>query len=222
MAVSSQLTESGSVCIYTHICAQSHIHTYVYFYMLETMRALWYRHIKSKITWFILVLYLPIFASFFSVTNQFPLSSIHLNETSLSTTWAMSLSTALLNHTGFCQLSDPLIHTCLQWQRLLTPPALVVYKPIIFFYITLCPILLLFLLNFIMNLCIYFWLHWVFIAVCRLSLVAVSYSSLRYTGFSLPWLLLLWSTDSRHAGFSSCSVSVSGGCEGFSGCSTWA
>ena len=56
MAVSSQLTESGSVCIYTHICAQSHIHTYVYFYMLETMRALWYRHIKSKITWFILVL----------------------------------------------------------------------------------------------------------------------------------------------------------------------
>ena len=133
MAVSSQLTESGSICIYTHICAQSHIHTYVYFYMLETMRALRYLHIKSRITWFILVLYLPIFASFFSVTNQFPLSSIPLNETSLSTTWAMSLSTALLNHTGFCQLSDPLIHTCLQWQRLLTPPALVVYKPIIFF-----------------------------------------------------------------------------------------
>ena len=53
---------------------------------------------------------------------------------------------------------------------------------------------------------IYFWLHWVFIAVCRLSLVAVSggYSSSRCTGFSLWWLLLLRSRGSRHAGFSSC------------------
>ena len=40
----------------------------------------------------------------------------------------------------------------------------------------------------------------------RLSLVAVSrgYSSLRWAGFSLQWLLLLRSTGSRHAGFSSC------------------
>ena len=39
-----------------------------------------------------------------------------------------------------------------------------------------------------------------------LSLVAVSggYSSLRCTDFSLQWLLLLQSTGSRHAGFSSC------------------
>ena len=39
-----------------------------------------------------------------------------------------------------------------------------------------------------------------------LSLVAASwgYSSLRCAGFSLRWLLLLWSTGSRHAGFSSC------------------
>ena len=53
---------------------------------------------------------------------------------------------------------------------------------------------------------IYFWLCWVFIAVCGLSLVAASggYSSLRCTGFSLWWLLLLRSTDSRRAGFSSC------------------
>ena len=38
------------------------------------------------------------------------------------------------------------------------------------------------------------------------SLVAASrgYSSLRCTGFSLRWLLLLWSTGSRHEGFSSC------------------
>ena len=41
---------------------------------------------------------------------------------------------------------------------------------------------------------IYFWLHWVFVAVHGLSLVAVSggYSSLRCAGFSLPCLLLLW------------------------------
>ena len=53
---------------------------------------------------------------------------------------------------------------------------------------------------------IYFWLRWVFIAVHGLSLVAASggYSSLRCTGFSLQWLLSLWSTDSRHVGFISC------------------
>ena len=53
---------------------------------------------------------------------------------------------------------------------------------------------------------IYFWLHWVFVAVRRLSLVASSggYSSLQCAGFSLQWLLLLRSTGSRHMGFSSC------------------
>ena len=46
----------------------------------------------------------------------------------------------------------------------------------------------------------YFWLRWVFIAVLGLSLVVVSrgYSSLWCVGFSLWWLLLLWSTGSRH------------------------
>ena len=45
----------------------------------------------------------------------------------------------------------------------------------------------------------YFWLCWVFIAVHRLSLVAASggCSSLPCVGFSLWWLLLLWSTGSR-------------------------
>ena len=40
----------------------------------------------------------------------------------------------------------------------------------------------------------------------RLSVGEASggYSSLRCAGFSLWWLLLLWSTGSRHAGFSSC------------------
>ena len=56
------------------------------------------------------------------------------------------------------------------------------------------------------NLFIYFWLHWVFIAARGLSLVVVSggYSLLRCVGFSLRWLLLLQSMGSRHAGFSSC------------------
>ena len=55
---------------------------------------------------------------------------------------------------------------------------------------------------------IYLWLCWVFVAVCRLSLVAASgdYSSLRCTGFSLRWLLLLQSTSSRRVGFSSCGM----------------
>ena len=50
----------------------------------------------------------------------------------------------------------------------------------------------------------YFLLHCVFVAVRRLSLVAASggYPSLRCVG----WFLLLRSTGSRHAGFSSCST----------------
>ena len=47
-----------------------------------------------------------------------------------------------------------------------------------------------------------FWLGLVFVAEHRLSLVAASegYSLLRCTGLSLRWLLLLWSTGSRHTG----------------------
>ena len=56
-----------------------------------------------------------------------------------------------------------------------------------------------------------FWLHWVLAAARGLSLVAVSggYSLLRDAGFSLWWLLLLQSTGSRHAGFSSCGTRAS-------------
>ena len=66
--------------------------------------------------------------------------------------------------------------------------------------------LTLFFLLLLLFLFIYFWLHWVFVVVRGLSLVAVSggYSSLRCVGFSLRWLLLLQSTGSRRAGFSSC------------------
>ena len=52
----------------------------------------------------------------------------------------------------------------------------------------------------------FFWLHWVSVAARGLSLVAAKggYSSLWCAGFSLRWLLLLRSTGSRCAGFSSC------------------
>ena len=68
----------------------------------------------------------------------------------------------------------------------------------------------------------YFWLCWVFIAAHRLSLVAASrgYSSLRCTGFSLQWLLLLQSTGSRCAGFSSSGSRDAG--RRLSSCGTWA
>ena len=54
---------------------------------------------------------------------------------------------------------------------------------------------------------IYFWLGQVFVAACRLSLVAAApEATLRCscTGLSLRWLLPLQSTGSRHTGFSSC------------------
>ena len=78
-----------------------------------------------------------------------------------------------------------------------------------------------FLFFFLINLFIYLWLRWVFVAVHRLSLVAASrgYSPLQCTGFSLRgllllrstgpplrWLLLLRSTGSRHAGLSNCGL----------------
>ena len=58
---------------------------------------------------------------------------------------------------------------------------------------------------------IYFWLRWVFLALRGFSLGAVigGYSSLWCAGFSLRWLLLLWSTGSRHTGFSSCGMQAS-------------
>ena len=64
------------------------------------------------------------------------------------------------------------------------------------------------LLFFFFNSFIYFWLRWVFVTTRGLSLVLASggYSSLRRAGFSLWWLLLLRSTGSRRAGFSSCGL----------------
>ena len=63
---------------------------------------------------------------------------------------------------------------------------------------------------------IYFWLRWVFVAACGLSLVAVSGSNswLRCTGFSLLWLLLL----GAGALGTWASVVVA---RGLSGCGSW-
>ena len=88
-----------------------------------------------------------------------------------------------------CVEKDKLI-SCLCFRWIKTDQG----KQILFFFLS-------FLLLFF-----YFWLRWVFIAMCRLSLVAASggCSSLWCTGFSSQWLLLLWSTGPRRAGFSSC------------------
>ena len=61
-----------------------------------------------------------------------------------------------------------------------------------------------------------FWLRWVFVAACGLSLVAASgdFSSLRCAGFSLRWLLLL-----REHGLWVCGLSLVAAC-GLSSCST--
>ena len=67
---------------------------------------------------------------------------------------------------------------------------------------------ILFLFLFICLFIYLFRLCWVFVAACRLSLVAAvalgGYFLLRYADFSLQWLLLLRSMGSRHMGFSSC------------------
>ena len=74
----------------------------------------------------------------------------------------------------------------------------------------LTPLSLFFYFLFYLNLFIYFWLRWVFIVTLGLSLVEASrgYSSLQCTGFSLQWLLLLWSPGSRRACFRSCGTRV--------------
>ena len=57
--------------------------------------------------------------------------------------------------------------------------------------------LIIFGIFFLKDVFIYFWLHWIFVTVCRLSLVAASgASSIRCVGLSCQWLLLLQSTGS--------------------------
>ena len=81
-----------------------------------------------------------------------------------------------------------------------------IHLPLIYVYlkfsIIVLPVLFYFIYFYFLQLINYFWLCWVFVAVCGLSLVAASggYSSLQCAGFSLRWLLLLWRKGSRHAG----------------------
>ena len=64
---------------------------------------------------------------------------------------------------------------------------------------------------FLFYLCVYFWLGWVFVATCKLSLVAESGGSLSSCG--------VWA--SHCSGFS-CWRAYAPGCIGFSNCGTWA
>ena len=66
---------------------------------------------------------------------------------------------------------------------------------IVFFFFYYCLFTCLFTFCCLLLLFTYCWLHWVFAALCGLSLAAgsVGYPSLRCTCFSLRWLLLLWS-----------------------------
>ena len=77
------------------------------------------------------------------------------------------------------------------------------FNKLLFCLISQCAFLFFFLIFYFIYL---FWLRWVFVAACGLSLVVASggYSSLQCAGFSLQWLLLLRNTGSRCAGFSSC------------------
>ena len=86
-----------------------------------------------------------------------------------------------VEHLFMCSLAI----VCLLWRNVCSDPLPIIYLSIYLF--------------------IYFWLHWVFVAVHGLSLVAASGGySLWCAGFSLWWLLLLWRTGSRRAGFSNC------------------
>ena len=93
---------------------------------------------------------------------------------------------------------------CFKWSQF---PFWLAYVPLLYPLLNILTITpALFFFN--IYLFIYFWLRWVFVAARGLSLAAASggYSSLRCAGFSLRWLLLLQSTGSRCAGFSSCGV----------------
>ena len=73
---------------------------------------------------------------------------------------------------------------------------------------------ILFFNKFIYFILFYFWLCWVFIAACGLSLVAASrgYSSLWCAGFSLQWLLLLgaWALGAQASVVVACGLSSCG------------
>ena len=109
------------------------------------------------------------------------------------------------------RLSFPHCISCLLCHRLIDHINVGLFLGSLFYSIDACvcicasTMLVFFFFN-LFILLIYFWLHWVFTVLHGLSLAVVSsgYCSLWCAGFLLQWLLLLWSTGSRHVGFSSC------------------
>ena len=105
-------------------------------------------------------------------------------------------------------LTNHLVYTCLffrnGWKSSLRNKSILIFRTF-----SVPHHFLFFFFDFI-NFLIYFWLHWVFVAMRGLSLVAASggYFSLQCVGFSLRWLLLLWSMGFRCVGFSSCGSRV--------------
>ena len=116
-----------------------------------------------------------------------------MNDQVICPATALFVST-IISFLSFFQCRVLFVLSDLYWELLL-----VLYQKMTFFP-PLTVILKDFLHSFFkIYLFIYFWLHWVFVAARRLSLVAgrEGYSLLRCRGFSLWWLLLLQSTDSR-------------------------
>ena len=138
--------------------------------------------------------------------------------------WSLFFSSAEITHCqSFLPTSKPchLIPQCLVWGCFYSvdnrpyvnlATSITGRKVLFFFFFTFKLFIYLFILKFLILFIylfiIYFWLRWVFVAACGLSLFVASggYSSLRCVGFSLWWLLLLQSTGSRSTGFSSCGM----------------
>ena len=125
-------------------------------------------------------------------------------------TWILGRQTFRAQHTTIDFLSS-----FAGWSSRMSSPSLLLYQFIHLFLNLQSHFIFLKI-----NLFIYFWLRWVFVAARGFSLIVASgaYSSLRCAGFSLRWLLLLRSTGSRLAGFSSCGLRALE----LSSCGAWA
>ena len=122
-------------------------------------------------------------------------------------TYLMSISV------GCIALKGPLGYCWLLWKVLVDVKTFIwtwsVYKKAVRLFQNKIVSILFFFFLFLYFIYLFFGrLRWVFVAARGLSLVVASggYSSLWCAGFSLQWLLLLWSTGSRCMGFSSCST----------------
>lgn len=125
-SMSSQLTESGSVCMYMQVHVRTHTPLYLYLYarnheliLIPPFKIQIHMVCSNLLPFHICI---SPFSEKLAPTILIMcllICCIPLNETSLSTMWAISLSMVLLNHTGLCQLSYPPTDSCL--------PAMVCY-----------------------------------------------------------------------------------------------